>query len=85
MRLKQWLRGRTADVLAPSSQDRAQRVMAQSLRSFSGMCLKVADFIDSQRMTRAGADTQGAFLERLDRRPEPPAPPAPRKDGLERS
>jgi len=68
MRLKQWLRGRTADVLAPSSQDRAQRVMAQSLRTVSGVCLKVADFLDSQRMQRAGADTPGAFLERLDRR-----------------
>lgn len=79
MRLKHWLRGRTANVLAPASQDRAQRVMAQSLRTFSGMCLKVADFLDSQRMQRAGADTQGAFLERLDRREAQGGPELPRR------
>ena len=80
MRLLQWIRRSPPPVLAPGAEDRSQRVVAQSLRAVSQMCLKVADFLDNRRMQRAGADSQGTFLERLDRpKPRPPeGPPAVR-------
>jgi hypothetical protein len=74
MSLKRWIRTRTSEVLAPASQDRAQRAVVRSLRTFSGVCSRMADFLENQRMQRSGAEPQGTFLERLDRR-EPAPPP----------
>lgn len=75
MSLKRWFRIRTSQVLAPASQDRAQRAVVRSLRTFSGVCTRMADFLDNHRMQRSGSAPQGTFLERLDRREGPVAPP----------
>ena len=74
MSLKRWIRTRTSEVLAPASQDRAQRAVVRSLRTFSGMCSRMADFLENQRMQRSGAEPQGTFLERLDLQERTPPP-----------
>ncbi|HLT31253.1 MAG TPA: hypothetical protein VK013_14525 [Myxococcaceae bacterium] len=78
MSLKRWIRTRTSEVLAPASQDRAQRAVVRSLRTFSGVFSRMADFLENQRMQRSGTEPQGTFLERLDLREQRP-PPAGRE------
>jgi hypothetical protein len=63
--------------LAPRGQtDQAERLLVETFRTLSTLCTRLADMVESQRLTRAGYRNQGRFLERLDRS----APPPPRQD-----
>ena len=52
-----------------NSEDRAERLLAEGLRLLSQFCSKMADYIEAQRLARAGYEKQGKFLERLERDP----------------
>jgi len=59
--------------MAPLGQtDQAERLLVETFRTLSTLCTRVADMVESQRLTRAGYREQGRFLERLDRRAPPP-------------
>lgn len=49
------------------AQDRAEKLVAESLRMLGQVCAKLADAVDAQRLSRAGFEEQGKYLERLDR------------------
>lgn len=53
-------------VIAGRSQDVAEKVLVEALRTLSHVCVKVADVLEAQRLNRAGFEEQGKFLERLD-------------------
>jgi len=60
-------------LMAPLGQtDQAERLLVETFRTLSTLCTRVADMVESQRLTRAGYREQGRFLERLDRRAPPP-------------
>jgi len=44
----------------------------ETFRTLSTLCNRLADMVESQRLTRAGYRDQGRFLERLDRGAPPP-------------
>jgi hypothetical protein len=67
MKLKDLLR-RPSETLSRSGQDQAEKLLVESFRTLSQVCTRLADFIDSQRLERAGFEGQGKFLERLDRK-----------------
>jgi hypothetical protein len=52
--------------------DQAERLLVETFRTLSTLCTRVADMVESQRLTRAGYREQGRFLERLDRGAPPP-------------
>ena len=55
-------------LLAPLGQtDQAERLLVETFRTLSTLCTRLADRVESQRLTRAGYRDQGRFLERLDR------------------
>jgi hypothetical protein len=55
-------------LLAPLGQtDQAERLLVETFRTLSTLCSRLADRVESQRLTRAGYRDQGRFLERLDR------------------
>ena len=59
--------------LAPLGQtDQAERLLVEAFRTLSTLCNRLADMVESQRLTRAGYRDQGRFLERLDRGAPPP-------------
>jgi len=59
--------------LAPLGQtDQAERLLVETFRTLSTLCNRLADMVESQRLTRAGYRDQGRFLERLDRGAPPP-------------
>jgi len=63
-------------LLAPlEHQDQAERLLVETFRTLSSLCSRLADVVESQRLTRAGYRGQGRFLERLDR-----AASAPKRD-----
>ena len=54
--------------LAPLGQtEQAERLLVETFRTLSTLCNRLADMVESQRLTRAGYRDQGRFLERLDR------------------
>jgi hypothetical protein len=54
--------------LAPLGQkDQAERLLVETFRTLSTLCTRLADIVESQRLTRAGYDRQDRYLERLDR------------------
>ena len=54
--------------LAPLGQtDQAERLLVETFRTLSTLCTRLANMVESQRLTRAGYDRQDRFLERLDR------------------
>ena len=60
-------------LLAPLGQpDQAERLLAETFRTLGSLCTRLADLVESQRLTRAGYDRQDRFLERLDPGPRPP-------------
>lgn len=60
-------------LMAPLGQtDQAERLLVETFRTLSTLCTRLADVVESQRLTRAGYRDQGRFLERLDRRASPP-------------
>jgi len=67
-------------LLAPLGQtDQAERLLVETFRTLSTLCTRLADMVETQRLTRAGYRDQGRFLERLDRA-SPSAPPDPGGD-----
>jgi hypothetical protein len=52
------------------AQDRAEKMLAESLRMLGSAFSKLADFVDAQRLSRAGFETQGKYLERLEKNGE---------------
>ena len=52
--------------------DQAERLLVETFRTLSTLCNRLADMVESQRLTRAGYRDQGRFLERLDRAAPPP-------------
>jgi len=59
--------------LAPLGQtEQAERLLVETFRTLSTLCNRLADMVESQRLTRAGYRDQGRFLERLDRGAPPP-------------
>lgn len=55
-------------LLAPLGHpDQAERLLAETFRTLGSLCTRLADLVEAQRLTRAGYDRQGRFLERLDR------------------
>ena len=59
--------------LTPLGQtDQAERLLVEAFRTLSTLCNRLADMVESQRLTRAGYRDQGRFLERLDRGAPPP-------------
>ncbi len=52
---------------AKEAQDRAEKLLAESLRSLGQVFSRLADFIEAQRLERSGFEPQGKYLERLDR------------------
>jgi hypothetical protein len=57
-----------------AAQDRAEKLLAESLRLLGQLCSKMADAVEAQRLTRAGYSEQGEFLERTDARATPKPP-----------
>ena len=56
-------------LLAPLGHtDQAERLLVETFRTLGTLCTRLADMVESQRLTRAGYRDQGRFLERLDRR-----------------
>jgi hypothetical protein len=49
-----------------AAQDRAEKLLAESLRLLGRFCAKMADAVEAQRLARAGYSHQGEFLERTD-------------------
>jgi len=49
-----------------AAQDRAEKLLAESLRLLGQFCAKMADAVEAQRLARAGYSQQGEFLERTD-------------------
>lgn len=69
MKLSELFRRPNPD-LSRVGQDQAEKLLADSFRTLGEVCGRLADFIDRQRLSKAGFETQGKFLERLDRKPE---------------
>lgn len=64
MRLPALFRKRTE--VQRQAQDRAEKALAEALRMAGQLCAKLADYVDTQRLSRAGYEDQGKYLERLD-------------------
>jgi ribose 1,5-bisphosphokinase PhnN len=50
------------------AQDHAEKLLADSFRMLSQVCTKMAEYVEAQRLTRQGYETQGKFLERLEKK-----------------
>lgn len=62
-------------LLAPLGHpDQAERLLVETFRTLGTLCTRLADMVESQRLSRAGYQDQGRFLERLDRGAPPPKP-----------
>jgi hypothetical protein len=57
-----------------AAQDQAERILAEAFRTLGGLCARMADVLEAQRLARGGYGAQGKFLERLDRPGSPPRP-----------
>lgn len=68
MKLTQLFR-RQNTAIRRAGQDQAEKLLADSFRTLGQVCGRLADFIDSQRLAKAGFEDQGKFLERLDQKP----------------
>ncbi|MGQ0504945.1 MAG: hypothetical protein ACT4TC_06455 [Myxococcaceae bacterium] len=55
-------------LVARSAQDQAEKLLVESFRMLAQVASKMADFVEAQRLERAGYETQGKYLERLDGR-----------------
>ncbi len=47
-----------------ATEDRTERLLAEGLRLLGQFCAKMADYVEAQRLARAGYRNQGKFLER---------------------
>jgi hypothetical protein len=67
-------RERENDVLEKVAADRADRLLAETLRLMGQVFSKLADLVEEQRLQKSGTLEQDRYLERLD-----PAPPKAEK------
>ena len=56
-----------SSIAAREAQERAEKLLAESFRVLSQVCIRMADFIETQRLQRAGYEPQEKYLERLDK------------------
>lgn len=61
-----------ASIQKQQAQDQAERLLVESFRTLSAVCLRFADFIETQRLARQGYEEQGRYLERLDQKDKKP-------------
>jgi hypothetical protein len=54
------------------TQDRAEKLLADSFRMLGEVCQKMAEFIEMQRLQRSGYASQDPLLKRLDTHGAPP-------------
>ncbi len=57
---------RFAAIRSQATQDRVEKLLAESLRLLGQFCAKLADAVEAQRLARAGYREQDEFLERID-------------------
>lgn len=50
----------------PDTQDQVEKLLAESLRALGHVCSKVADLIETQRLSRQGYSQQQDTLRRVD-------------------
>lgn len=62
-------RDRDKDVLEQVADDRADRLLAETLRLMGQVFSKLADLVEAQRLERHGTLEQDRFLERLEHAP----------------
>jgi hypothetical protein len=68
-------RNRTS-IVHPDAQDRAERILAESFRLLGQLCGKVADLIETQRLSRAGYEDPQRYVERIEsKNATPPTKP----------
>ena len=65
MKLPLLFRRQPTVIQRADAQDRLEKAMAESLRLVGQVCTKVADLIETQRLSRAGY-SQGTLLHRVD-------------------
>ncbi len=70
---------REKDPLARATEDRADRLLAETLRLMGQVFTKLADLVEEERREKATGREQPHFLERLDRAEPTPVAPAPKK------
>lgn len=56
--------GPAAPVAAP---DGAERLLAEAFRALSRLCSGMADLLETRRLQRRGYESQGKWLERLEK------------------
>ena len=57
---------RSGDALTHAREEQAEKLLAEGFRALGQVCGRIADFLEAQRLSRAGYEDQGKFLERLD-------------------
>lgn len=57
---------RSNDALTHAGEEQAEKLLAEGFRALGQVCGRIADYLEAQRLSRAGYDGQGKFLERLD-------------------
>lgn len=62
---------RQPSAVSRSGGEQAEKLLAESFRTLGQVCARLADYIDSQRLARAGYEAQGKFLERLEKKDPP--------------
>ncbi|MFY1824716.1 hypothetical protein ACN47A_02260 [Myxococcus fulvus] len=70
MRLPGLFRKERTTIKNADAQDHAEKLLAESLRLLSQVCTKVADAIESQRLSRQGY-AHNTYLRRTDSTQEP--------------
>jgi len=79
MKFPELFKRERSTVAAREAQDRTEKLLAEGFRVLSHICTQVADFIESQRLQRAGYPPQEKYLQRLDDRERPASPEAARE------
>ena len=74
MKLPLLFRAKNRQAISPVVEDRAEKLLADGLRLLGRFCGKMADYIEAERLTRAGYEKQGTYLERLDSQPSEQSP-----------
>ena len=67
MKFPELFKREKSSIAAREAQQRAEKLLADSFRTLSQVCTRMADFIEAQRLQRAGYEPQEKYLERLDK------------------
>ncbi|MCP3102014.1 hypothetical protein LZ198_24410 [Myxococcus sp. K15C18031901] len=76
MKLPGLFRRERTTIATADAQDHAEKLLAESLRLLGQVCTKVADAIESQRLSRQGYP-HNTYLRRADKENEPEAEKKP--------